>query len=123
MGVGGTWGALATGLFASTAVNPDGANGLFFGNPYQLWFGKPEIESLGDKRYEVHIAGAGARVFLEDELHRFLAFLEVCQLGTQPDPTAGAALVETYLQGYQAEVKRKVGRYRSKLRRIEGDTQ
>jgi Amt family ammonium transporter len=31
-GVGGTWGALATGLFASTAVNPDGANGLFFGN-------------------------------------------------------------------------------------------
>jgi Amt family ammonium transporter len=36
-GVGGTWGALATGLFASTAVNPDGANGLFFGNPAQLW--------------------------------------------------------------------------------------
>ena len=36
-GVGGTWGALATGLFASTAVNPDGANGLFFGNPEQLW--------------------------------------------------------------------------------------
>jgi len=36
-GVGGTWGALATGLFASTAVNPNGANGLFFGNPFQLW--------------------------------------------------------------------------------------
>ncbi len=36
-GVGGTWGALATGLFASTAANPDGANGLFFGNPGQLW--------------------------------------------------------------------------------------
>jgi Amt family ammonium transporter len=36
-GVGGTWGALATGLFASTAVNPGGANGLFFGNPGQLW--------------------------------------------------------------------------------------
>jgi len=35
-GLGGTWGALATGLFASTAVNPDGANGLFFGNPGQL---------------------------------------------------------------------------------------
>lgn len=31
--VGGTWGALATGLFASTAVNPAGLNGLFFGNP------------------------------------------------------------------------------------------
>jgi Amt family ammonium transporter len=36
-GLGGIWGALATGLFASTAVNPDGANGLFFGNPGQLW--------------------------------------------------------------------------------------
>lgn len=36
-GFGGTWGALATGLFASTMVNPDGADGLFFGNPSQLW--------------------------------------------------------------------------------------
>ena len=36
-GLGGTWGALATGLFASTLINPDGANGLFFGNPGQLW--------------------------------------------------------------------------------------
>src|SRR5437016_6052029 len=35
-GVGGTWGALATGLFASKAVNSAGADGLFFGNPKQL---------------------------------------------------------------------------------------
>ena len=35
--VGGTWGALATGLFASKAVNDGGADGLFFGNPGQLW--------------------------------------------------------------------------------------
>ena len=32
-GVGGTWGALATGLFASKAVNPAGADGLVYGNP------------------------------------------------------------------------------------------
>jgi len=32
-GFGGLWGALATGLFASTAWNPGGADGLFFGNP------------------------------------------------------------------------------------------
>lgn len=31
-GVGGTWGALATGLFASKAINPSGNDGLFFGN-------------------------------------------------------------------------------------------
>jgi Amt family ammonium transporter len=35
-GVGGTWGALATGLFATIAVNSGGANGLFYGNPQQL---------------------------------------------------------------------------------------
>ena len=35
-GVGGLWGALATGLFASSAVNPAAANGLFFGNPHQF---------------------------------------------------------------------------------------
>ncbi len=32
-GVGGIVGALATGIFASLAVNPDGANGLLYGNP------------------------------------------------------------------------------------------
>jgi ammonium transporter, Amt family len=36
-GVGGTWGALATGLFASKAVNAAGNDGFFFGNPGQLW--------------------------------------------------------------------------------------
>ena len=35
-GVGGTWGALATGIFATTAVNPAGANGLLYGNPAQF---------------------------------------------------------------------------------------
>jgi len=35
-GLGGIWGALATGLFASTAINSGGANGLFFGNPGQF---------------------------------------------------------------------------------------
>lgn len=35
-GAGGLWGALATGLFASTAWNPGGADGLFFGNPKLL---------------------------------------------------------------------------------------
>ncbi len=35
-GIGGTWGALSTGLFATVAVNSAGANGLFYGNPHQL---------------------------------------------------------------------------------------
>ncbi len=36
-GMGGTWGALATGLFATKLVNPAGANGLLYGNPSQFF--------------------------------------------------------------------------------------
>ena len=35
-GVGGAWGAIATGLFATTAVNAGAANGLLYGSPGQL---------------------------------------------------------------------------------------
>ncbi|MGC7871911.1 ammonium transporter [Desulfosporosinus sp. SYSU MS00001] len=35
-GIGGTWGALATGIFATKTINPAGANGLLYGNPSQL---------------------------------------------------------------------------------------
>jgi Amt family ammonium transporter len=35
-GIGGTWGAIATGLFANPAINSAGT-GLFFGNPGQLF--------------------------------------------------------------------------------------
>jgi Amt family ammonium transporter len=36
-GIGGIVGALATGLFASKAINPAGNDGLLYGNPHQLW--------------------------------------------------------------------------------------
>lgn len=36
-GLGGTWGGIATGLFATTSVNADGANGLFYGDISLLW--------------------------------------------------------------------------------------
>jgi Amt family ammonium transporter len=35
-GIGGIWGALATGLWATKSVNAAGANGLFYGNPGQF---------------------------------------------------------------------------------------
>ena len=34
--IGGIWGAIATGLFASKAINAAASDGLFFGNPGQL---------------------------------------------------------------------------------------
>jgi Amt family ammonium transporter len=36
-GIGGIWGAIATGIFATTSVNSAGANGLLYGNPGLLW--------------------------------------------------------------------------------------
>jgi Amt family ammonium transporter len=36
-GISSTWGMVATGLFATLAVNQNGANGLFFGNPGQIF--------------------------------------------------------------------------------------
>jgi Amt family ammonium transporter len=50
-GVGGLWGALATGLFASAAVNPAGKNGLFFGNPALL--GIQAMDALTTIAYSV----------------------------------------------------------------------
>jgi Amt family ammonium transporter len=35
-GLGGMWGTLATGIFATVTVNSAGANGLLYGNPAQL---------------------------------------------------------------------------------------
>jgi Amt family ammonium transporter len=36
-GLGGTWGAIATGIFASAAINPNIPNGLLFGNVSQMF--------------------------------------------------------------------------------------
>jgi Amt family ammonium transporter len=36
-GMGGLWGVLAAGIFASKAINPAGADGLIFGNWSLLW--------------------------------------------------------------------------------------
>ena len=86
-----------------------------YGNPYQLWFAGFEVESLGDKRYEVTGQAAGARVHLGDELERFLDHLQAG--GMLADDAERAGVVDAYLEGYQSEVRRTVGRYRSRLRR------
>ena len=74
-GVGGTLGALATGLFASKAVNDAGGDGLFYGNPGQLWIQMAAIAAT----YVLAAAGTvvilkvvdalvGLRVTDEDEM-------------------------------------------------------
>ena len=46
-GVGSTWGVLATGIFASVAINSAGANGLVFGSSSLLIF--PIYRSFSDR--------------------------------------------------------------------------
>jgi Amt family ammonium transporter len=52
-GMGGTWGALATGIFASAAVNPAGADGLFYGGPVQLLYQLVGIVAVGSFAFGV----------------------------------------------------------------------
>jgi Amt family ammonium transporter len=46
-GIGGIWGALATGIFANTAVNPAGRDGLLYGNPQQLLIQAVAVIAVG----------------------------------------------------------------------------
>jgi Amt family ammonium transporter len=36
-GIGGIWGSIAVGIWATKTVNAGGVDGLFYGNPHQLW--------------------------------------------------------------------------------------
>ena len=91
-----------------------------YGNPYQLWLQKPEIESLGDKRYAISAQGAGARIWLKQELVRLLDYMD--ERGALPeelDLPAREAFLSAYLGEYTHEIRLMVGRYQSKVRRLE----
>ena len=91
-----------------------------YGNPYQLWFRKPEIESLGAQRYAVSVKGSGARIYLEPDLARFLQYLDDQHYLTAPsDPADREALIETYLEQYHAKIALQVARYHRKLSKSE----
>jgi hypothetical protein len=120
-GPGGTQGVQRA-LRALFTQHPTTFSG--YGNPYQLWFRKPETESLGEQRYAVNVKGAGARVYLEPELKRFLQSLaEDNRLGVPSDAAAQEALVEAYMERYRLEIKRRVERYYRKLAHSRPDGQ
>lgn len=58
-GMGGIWGALATGLFATVAVNSAGANGLFYGGGFTLF-----LKQLAAVASTVAYAAIGSWVLL-----------------------------------------------------------
>ena len=90
-----------------------------YGNPYQLWCEKPQIEPLGERRYAVTACGAGMRIALRGELVRFLAYLEACgRLAPAEDGASHEALAEAYEKAYAEETYRQVNRYRGRLNRL-----
>jgi Amt family ammonium transporter len=74
-GMCGVWGALATGLFANPAIT-EGAKGLFYGNPKQLWIqfvsivGTAVFSAIGTLViiYITKAVTGGLRVTEEDEI-------------------------------------------------------
>lgn len=58
-GLGGIWGALATGIFASKEVNPAGNDGLVYGNPGQV------VIQLIDVVVAISLAAAGTFIILK----------------------------------------------------------
>lgn len=58
-GVGGTIGAILTGVFATKTVNPGGANGLLFGNPNQL------LIQIGAVIVAYVVAGVGTWIIMK----------------------------------------------------------
>jgi Amt family ammonium transporter len=75
-GVGSTWGIVATGLFASKAINAAGNNGLFFGNPSLLGIQALSVVSVWIYSFAVTFIilkvldwTMGLRVSEEDEIN------------------------------------------------------
>ncbi len=58
-GVGGTVGALLTGIFATKSINPYGADGLLYGNPAQL------LKQIGGVAIAYVLAGVGTFIILK----------------------------------------------------------
>ncbi len=94
-GVGGTWGALATGIFAETALNPAGRDGLLAGNPGQIWI---QLEAV---LATVVFCGVGAFVLLK--LVDALVGLRVSEEGERAGLDLGEHSERAYMLGSIAD--------------------
>jgi Amt family ammonium transporter len=74
-GIGGMWGAIATGLFATKSVNPAGADGLVYGNPVVFSFVVGFVLlKLVDAFMGLRVSEHEERVGLDLALHREAAY-------------------------------------------------
>ena len=87
-GIGGMWGAIATGLWATKAINPAGADGLFYGSSDLL---VAQLISIG---VACVLAVAGSFILFK----LVSAFMDVRM--ADADETAGLDIVEHGERGY-----------------------
>jgi ammonium transporter, Amt family len=83
-GMGGVWGAIATGIFASAAVNPAGANGLLAGNGMQVLKQIAAVATTGGYAFVVTFALAKllkATMGLRVKDHEEVVGLDISQHG------------------------------------------
>ena len=85
-----------------------------YGNEYQIGFKTPTITALGDKRYSVEIRGYGIRIYLIQELGRFLKFVR--DKAQKTDSMEDSELVQEYLLKYRSEIAKIVRNYSKKLK-------
>lgn len=76
-GMAGTWGAIATGIFASKAINPAGADGLIYGNSNLLFAQCVAVVSV----WAFTFAVTYLIVTVVDKLHYFTVSEKTQQLG------------------------------------------
>ncbi|MBR3722479.1 MAG: ammonium transporter [Selenomonadaceae bacterium] len=91
-GLGGTWGSIATGLWATTTVNPAGANGLFYGETHLLF--AQVISTL--VAYALAIAGS----YILFKIVNFITSIRV----DEAEEIAGLDIVEHGERGYATSV-------------------
>lgn len=90
-----------------------------YGNPYHCWLGRPDVERLGNERYEVRARGTGVRIYLQEELLRFCRYLESEGVSTKGAPLL-TELLGIYMERYIAGVARACDVYRRKIRSYAG---
>jgi Amt family ammonium transporter len=87
-GIGGIWGSIAVGIWATRSVNPNGVDGLLYGNPHQLLV---QLEAVG---IVAAFAFVGSLVLFK--LVNLVIFLRV----TEQEERVGLDLTEHREAGY-----------------------
>lgn len=99
-GIGGTWGGIATGLFATKSVNSAGADGLFYGNAHQLL-----VQIIGiAATYVYAIAGTLIILFVIKLFMKLRATDEEEELGLDASQHGESAYAQLVLEGSDAGI-------------------